>query len=99
MTDLIFDPARLAGVPPAKLLQAASSGYIGVDHRFLHAIVDRPEASLPALVHFAAEAHADDPVELNDVLVDIFRHLRAPEAVPFLVHLVRQAPLDIQDDL
>jgi SEC-C motif len=99
MKDLILDPARLADVPPDKLLEAAAAGYIGVDQRFLHAIVDRPEASIPALVQFATEDHEDDPVELDDVLVDIFRHLRAPEAIPFLVELARRAPLDIQDDL
>jgi len=99
MKDLILDPARLADVRPDKLLEAASSGYLGVDHRFLRAIVDRPESSIPALVDFAAENHDEDPVELNDVLVDVFRHLRAPEGIPFLVHLARRAPLDIQDDL
>ncbi len=99
MQALILDPARLADVPPEKLLESAAIGYIGVDHRFLHAILDRPESSLPALVHFAAADHEDDPVELDDVLVDIFRHLRAPEAVPFLVDLARRDPLDIQDDL
>ena len=99
MQALILDPARLADAAPDNLLEAAAAGYIGVDHRFLRAIVDRPESSIPALVHFAAQDHEDDPVELNDVLVDIFRHLRAPEAIPFLVNLARRAPLDIQDDL
>ena len=99
MNDLIFDPARLADVPPDKLLEAASAGYIGIDHRFLHAIVDRPEISIPALVRFAAEDHEQDTVIFQDVLVDIFRHLRTPEAIPFLVDLARRAPLDIQDDL
>ena len=99
MPALILDPARLADLPPEKLLEAVADGYIGVDHRFLHAIVDRPEVSIPALVHFTAEDHEDDLVDLDDVLVDIFRHLRAPEAVPFLVNLARRAPLDIQDDL
>jgi hypothetical protein len=99
MKDLIFDPERLADVPPEKLLEAAAAGYIGVDHRFLHAVVDRPGVSIPALVRFAAEDHEDDTVELDEVLVDIFHHLRTPAAVPFLVDLARRDPLDIQDDL
>ncbi len=80
-------------------MKAAAAGYIGLDHRFLHAILDRPEASLPAIVQFTAQDHEDDPLEIDDLLVDLFRHLRAPEAVPFLVNLARRNPLDIQDDL
>ncbi|HEV8037796.1 MAG TPA: SEC-C metal-binding domain-containing protein [Bryobacteraceae bacterium] len=99
MKDLVFDPERLADVPPEKLLEAAAAGYIGVDHRFLHAMVDRPEVSIPALVRFAAEDHEDDTVELDEVLVDLFHHLRTPAAVPFLVDLVRRDPLDILDDV
>ena len=99
MKDLVFDPDRLADVPPEKLLEAAAAGYIGVDHRFLHAMVDRPEVSIPALVRFAAEDHEDDTVELEEVLVDLFHHLRTPAAVPFLVNLVRRDPLDILDDV
>jgi hypothetical protein len=99
MEDLILDPSRLADVPPDKLLEAASAGYIGIDHRFLHAIVDRPEISIPALVRFAAEDHEQDPVRLDEDLVDIFRHLHAPEAIPFLVDLARRDPLNIPDDV
>lgn len=99
MKDLILDPSRLADVPPDKLLEAAAAGYIGVDHRFLHAMVDRPEISIPALVRFAAEDHEQDTVIVQDALVDIFRHLRTPAAIPFLVDLARRAPLDIHDDV
>jgi hypothetical protein len=97
--DLILDPARLADVPVYKLLQAASSGYIGVDHRFLHAIVDRPESAVPALVRFASEDHELDPVDIEGQLVDIFRHLRTIAAIPFLIELVgREAP-NVPDEL
>jgi hypothetical protein len=99
MKELILDPARLADVRPYRLLEAAAAGYIGVDHRFLHAIVDRPESSIPDLVRFAAEDHEDDTVGLDEDLVDIFRHLRAPEGVPFLVALARRDPLNIPDDV
>ncbi len=99
MSQLILDPNRLAEVPAYTLLEAASRGYIGIDHRFLHAIIDHPEKSIPDLVRFAAEDHDDDPVGLDVQLIDLFRHLRAPEGIPFLMELVRRDPLDVDDDM
>jgi hypothetical protein len=97
--DLIFDPERLQTVPAYQLLEAASQGYLGVDHRFLHAILDQPEKSIPDLIRFAAGDHDQDPVLLDDQLLDIFRVLRTPEAVPFYMKLVREDSADIDDDL
>ncbi len=98
-TDLIFDPEHLASVPVYKLLEAAGRGYIEVDHRFLHAVVDDPKKALPDLVRFAAEDHSEDPVNLEPELIDIFRVLRAPEAIPFLIGVVRREPLEVEDEL
>jgi hypothetical protein len=99
MKDLILDPAHLAEVPAYRLLEAAAAGYIGIDHRLLHAMVDRPEQSVPDLVRFAGEDHQNDTVNLDEQLVDIFRHLRTPAAVPFLVEVARRDPLNIDDDV
>src|SRR5258708_15339608 len=98
-TDLIFDHERLQAVPVYRLLEAASQGYLGVDHRFLHAILDQPEKSIPDLVRFAAEDHDQDPVLLDDQLLDIFRVLGTLEALPFYMKLVREDPAGIDDDL
>src|SRR5260370_31501595 len=97
--DLIFDREGLQAVPVYRLLEAASRGYLGVDHRFLHAILDQPERSIPDLVRFAAEDHDQDPVLLDDQLLDIFRVLRTPEAMPFYMKLVREDTDEIDDDL
>src|SRR5260370_297745 len=99
LTDLIFDPERLQSVPVYQLLEAASQGYLGVDHRFLHAILDQPERSIPDLVRFSDEYHDDDPVYLDELLLEIFRVLGTPESIPFYMGLVRQDPADIDDDL
>ena len=99
MKDLILDPARLEDVPAYKLLEAAAGGFIGIDHRFLRAIVDRPESSIPDLVRFAAEDHEDDTVDLDEQLIDVFRYLRTPQAVPFLIEVARRDPLNIDDDV
>ena len=98
-TDLIIEPAQYAETPPYKLLEAAARGYLGIDHRFLHALVDDPERTLPDLLRFASEDHLDDRLDLDQVLVDIFRYLRTAEALPFLMTLVRRDPLNIEDEL
>ena len=97
-TDLILDPDRLEGVPVYKLLEAAARGFIAVDHRFLHAILDKPERAIPDLLRFAAEDRSSDPVVLENELVDVFRVLRTPEAIPFLIDQVRRFPMDVDDD-
>ncbi len=53
-TDLILDPGRYEGVPAYTLLEAAACGYIAVDQRLLHAILDQPERAVPDLVRFGA---------------------------------------------
>ncbi|HMD47512.1 MAG TPA: HEAT repeat domain-containing protein [Bryobacteraceae bacterium] len=70
-----------------------------MDRRFLHALLDRPERALPDLVRFAAEDHSESPVDLDLVLLDIFRSLRTPESLPFLVELVRRDPGNVDDEL
>jgi HEAT repeat protein len=97
--ELILDPAHLADVSPYQLLEAAAAGYVGVDHRFLHAIVDRPESSIPAMVRFVSEDREDDRVDLDTELIDIFRHLRTPAAIPFLIELARRDALNVDDSI
>lgn len=99
MKDLSLDPARLSEVDPYTVLESAANAFIAVDHRFLHAIVDRPESGIRALVRFASEDHEDDPIEMTGVLLDIFRHLRTPEALPFLMEEVRRTAINIDDEL
>jgi hypothetical protein len=97
--DLILDPERLDGVPVHTLLEAAACGYLAVDHRFLRAILDHPATSIPDLVRFAARNLDQDRVNLEPPLLDIFRVLKTPEALPFLMTVVRHDRADIDDDL
>ena len=70
-----------------------------MDHRFLHALVDQPQAAIPDLLRFAAEDREQDPVNLEAVLLDVFRHLRTPDAMPFYVDRIRRNPLTVPDEL
>jgi hypothetical protein len=95
----MLEPGRYEGLPAYTLLESAARGYIAVDRRFLHAILDHPDAAVPDLIRFALEEHADAPVDLDLELMDIFRHLGTPEALPFFVELVRRNPSDVSDEL
>jgi hypothetical protein len=65
----------------------------------LRALLDRPERSVSDLLGFASEDHTQDAVDLDEVLLDIFRYLRAPDAMPYYVELIRRNPEDVSDEL
>jgi hypothetical protein len=81
------------------LLRAAARGHIGIDRRFIQAILDRGEAALPDLLKIAGQRRGDDRVDLEEDLIAIFRHLRTPEALPFFIDCIRREPDDIPDDV
>ena len=62
---MILDPGRYEGVPAYQLLQSAGHGYIPVDRRLLHAILDYPENSLPDLLR-ASQIAAPPKGIIND---------------------------------
>jgi SEC-C motif/HEAT repeat len=61
--------------------------------------LDHPDRTIADLVRFSAEDHSEDRVDLDVVLLDIFRYLRTPESIPFLLTLVRRDPGNIEDEL
>ncbi len=94
-----MEPGRYEGVPVYLLLQSAGHGFIPVDQRLLHAILDFPENSLPDLLRFAAQDHSNDLMDLDPLLIDLFRALRTPAALPFFMRVMRDNPSDVSDDL
>jgi hypothetical protein len=94
-----LEPERYSSVPAYRLLEAAAHGYIAVDQRLLHAILDRGEQSIPDLVRFASEDHEDDLMDLDPLLIDLFRALGTAEALPFFVSVIRRNTGDVPDDL
>ena len=96
---MILDPERYSSVPVYQLLEAAAHGYIAVDQRLLHAILDRPDQSIADLVRFASENHTDDLMDLDPLLIDLFRVLRTVEALPFFLSVIRRNTDDVPDDL
>ena len=93
------DPAHFSETGVYDLLQAASRGYVGIDRRWLKAILDRGEQAVPDLVRFGTEEMGEYPVDLEEDLVAIFRHLGTPEGIPYLVDRIRRQPEDVEDDI
>jgi hypothetical protein len=93
-TDVPITPAD-----PTELLRAIAFGKVAVDHRSLHVLIDHPAESIPAMLKWGMEDHEDAPLDISDALIDIFRYLKTPEAVPFYVHCLRLQPVDVSDDL
>ena len=96
---MILDPGRYEGVPAYQLLEAAGLGYIPVDQRLLHAILDFPENSLPDIVRFAAQDHSSDLMDLDPMLIDLFRALDTPAALPFFMRVIGSNTSDVPDEL
>ncbi len=96
---MFLDPNKLAELAPAEVLEAAASGHLALDHRFLHSLLDRREESLPALLHFAQRDRSRDVVDLAPELTALFRCLKTPDAVPFFISYIRDAPEEIPDEV
>ena len=94
--SLILGPEQYTQVSTYDLLRAAEQGFVGLDHRFLHAVVDDPEKSIPDLLRFGLEMEEreDTREDLSEDLVQIFRHLRTPRAIPYLLEYLRWNHLD-----
>src|SRR6266446_7560526 len=92
--SLILSHQQYAQVSTYDLLCAAEQGFVGLDHRFLHAIVDDPQKSVPDLLRFGLEQRQRPRDNLTLDLIQIFRHLRTPQAIPFLLEELRRSHLD-----
>jgi len=96
---LFLDPDKFADVPPADILEAAAQGHIGLDHRFLRALIDRRDQALSAAVAFAERDRTRDRVNLEPELISLFHYWRAPQGIPFLLNAIREDPKDVPDDV
>ncbi len=96
---MFLDPDKLNDYTPAEVLEAAARGHLGLDHRFLHALLDRREESLPALLAFAERDRSKDTVDLAPELIALFRTWKPVEALPFYIGYLREDPEDVPDEL
>jgi hypothetical protein len=96
---MFLDPNKLTDSAPADILTAAARGQLGLDHRFLHALLDRKSEAIPAVVEFAKQDHGEDLVDLDGDLINLFRYWKTEEGLPFLIGFIRQVPEDLPDEI
>ncbi len=84
-----------------ELLKAAARGHVGIDRRFLASIVEQNDTA--SILRFARQPHDQDKLDLEPLLVDLFRHYNAQEqtqeALEFFIDAIRRAPEDVDDSL
>jgi hypothetical protein len=96
---VFLDPNKLHEYSPAEVLDAAARGHLGLDHRFLHSILDRPEQALPALLAFSERDRSGDIVDLAPELIALLRTWKTVDAIPFFIRYIKEDPQDIPDEL
>src|SRR5437016_9318859 len=97
-SDVLIDPTQYPSIPAYDLLVAASQGKIGIDQRLIHALLDNPDKTLPGILRFASEG-PNDPIDIEEDLIAILRHLRPPEALDYFLEAVRRHLDDMQNEL
>jgi len=96
---LFLNPEKLLEAKPAEVLAAAARGHLGLDHRFLHALLDRREEALPDVLAFAERDRSNDVVDLTPELTGIFRYWQPPEAIPFYIRQIKEDPENVSDEV
>lgn len=96
---MFLDPEKLFEAKPAEVLAAAARGHLGLDHRFLHSLLDRRAEALVDAIAFAARDRTGDLIDLAPELTGIFRYWQAPEAIPFYLRLIQEDPENVPDEV
>ena len=82
-----------------ELLREAALGRVGVDQRLVQAILDNGAESARETLAFARTSHDQDRIDLDPLLVDLFRHWQTPEALDFLIETIQHNHEDVSDEL
>jgi hypothetical protein len=96
---VFLDPNKLSDASPSEILESAAAGHLGLDRRFLRALLSRSEESRAAAVAFAEKDDSDERVDLTPDLLALFRYWSTPDSIPFLIELIKQDPERILDEV
>lgn len=95
----VYDPSRYSDVPVRELLDAAASGFIGVDRRVVQSLLDRGPSSAADIIAFAREENPAHRIDVGQLVVDLLRHWNAPGALDVYIDIIRRDPEDVGDEL
>ena len=73
-------------------------GRVGVDRRLIRSILADPDAGA-GVVKFAQAPHERERLDVDPLLVDLFRHFKPLEALDYYLAALRRNPEDLSDDL
>lgn len=96
---MFLDPDKLYEAAPAQILEEAAAGRLGVDHRLLRALIERPGETMQAIDGWRRRDHDGDAVDLELEIVALVRALHAPDGIPSIIDAIRVAPDDIPDEV
>jgi hypothetical protein len=85
-------------VSTVELLRAAAAGRVGVDRRLIQTILDQPDAAAEVLA-FSREPREGQRLDLDPLLIDLFRYWKSDAALDFYIDAVRRQPEEVGDDL
>ncbi|HML17896.1 MAG TPA: SEC-C metal-binding domain-containing protein [Bryobacteraceae bacterium] len=96
----------MAGTGVEALLEDAAFGRIGVDRRLIRAILAAPDAA-EAVLRFSRSPRERHRLELDPLLVDLFRHfsiadpaaLEGAAPLDFYLDAIRRSPEEVSDEL
>ena len=74
-------------------------GRVGVDRRLIRSILEHGDTAAADVLRFARARRDHRRIDLDPLLVDLFRHFRSPAALDFYVDAMRRNPDDIPDEL
>jgi hypothetical protein len=89
----------VAAASAGELLREAAQGHRGVDRRLIQTILDGGTEAAQEVLAFARASHDNDRIDLDPLLVDLFHHWNTPEALDFLIDVVRRTHDDVNDEL
>jgi hypothetical protein len=96
---MLLDHSQLSSVSPAEILHEVVHGRLDIDYRVLHALLDRRDQTISALLDVAKSDAWQTSGDLEIDIAQLFHALQAPEGIPFLVDSVRLHPDDIPDEI
>ena len=74
-------------------------GRVGVDRRLIGYILEHGDGAMAGVLRFAHSPRDGHRLDLDPLLIDLFRHFGSPEALEFYLEAIRRAPEDIGDEL